>query len=92
MSIHSTLPSGLTVLEVTQLGEALLGTCRSLDQGIADLNIDDDTRDIDTSEAHSEISDEVELCEGCGWWCEVGELELHRGGDLCCEDCRDEED
>lgn len=59
----------------------LNGTTQDLEEvarehGITELT----TRDIQV------IEDEIFLCAGCGWWCEVAECN-DVDGDLLCDDC-----
>lgn len=77
----------MTPEQLDQLGAYLLGTCQSVDDGLAALGLSENE---DLEEA---LRDEcqVERCACCAWWCEYTELEEVDGEPLC-EDCREPEE
>lgn len=62
----------------------LLGTCKSLEEVCSDDEINDKV-------VTDAIDAEIFECDGCGWWCELSELNDDTGRWLC-DDCSDEPD
>lgn len=60
----------------------LRGTCQDIDE-VADYHSAGELT-IDDLEY---IETWVFLCEGCGWWCDVGEMRENEDGEHVCEDC-----
>jgi hypothetical protein len=67
-----------------ELAAYLLGTCHSFDSALEYLELADDVTDYEDEL----LSANVEICLGCGWWHESGDLvhddEANTG---YCEDC-----
>lgn len=71
------------------VAEYLVGTAKSLEEGIAACDLPEDL--IDNSAFLGAIDDAIFMCERCGWWCEQYEAnENPNGGDDICDDCKDE--
>ena len=76
------------LIKITKVAEDIMGTCKNLDdfleeefgEGISTTDID-----IELLRALDDITME---CQGCQWWCEVGEL----NDDQFCSDCAPDED
>lgn len=71
--------------------EHLNGTCLSIEQGCADLDVDPE----DFLDQHCHLLDDAIFnCEGCGWWFEQGEMADDPHDRWVCGDCveGDEED
>ncbi len=64
--------------KVRALADRLLGTTDPL----PDWALDD-------QDVCLELDLLIWLCTGCGWWCEVSEMEADEYEDEYCEDCRD---
>lgn len=75
--------------DLYSLRQYLLGTANSLQQGLLALELDDN--DYDETEILADLSEEIEICNGCDWWHEVSELEFTPEGDVLCEQCREQE-
>jgi len=69
---------------VHELIQALQGTCTTINEHLPDGMTDDDL----TEDDHMAIDNEIFLCDECGWWCEV--CEMNDTGDHICNDCNDE--
>ena len=70
-----------------KLADNLQGTCKSIDDGLRDIDREDDELTIDE---HRELDGLVFECAECGWWCEAGEANENPDGsgeDLC-DDCK----
>lgn len=66
-----------------ELKDYLLGTCLSLDHAIEQLELD-----LEVDWEDEILSANVELCLGCGWWYESGDLVHEDEADTgYCEDC-----
>ena len=72
--------------DIAELIADLQGTCKSISDFLPEGMNQDDLTQNDLSE----IDQEIFLCDGCGWWCEVSESN-DRGGENVCDDCKDEE-
>lgn len=69
------------MINITEIAEALNGSCETLDQVLEDYGFDID----DLAQEQFEKIDVITLqCETCGWWCDAHEVE-----DSVCEDCRE---
>jgi hypothetical protein len=66
--------------------ESLVGTCNDLDQTMVNHNIDPDAMDMGDSVY---MDDHIFLCEECGWWFDLSELN-DSGDGLICLECRPE--
>lgn len=66
--------------------EELMGSCRSL------TDLGEEFEGADNIRAFTDRLDElVFCCEGCCWWCEIGELRNDgTDGEWLCEDCTDD--
>lgn len=78
-----------TNLELDKLADTLQGTCMSLEAGLEQLGLGEELSVADAQYLDSLVF----LCDGCSWWCEVGEANENPdgGGDLC-DDCHEDED
>lgn len=66
-----------------ELADYLIGTCHTLDSAIEFLELD---QEIDWDDEM--LSANIELCLGCGWWHESGDLVHEDEADTgYCEDC-----
>jgi hypothetical protein len=74
-------PRKATPSEITEIADYLRGSCRTMSEGIEAVLGD---KQIDEDDAAVRVQDvgEIELCDGCGWWCETSEM--HDG---VCDDC-----
>lgn len=82
--IHDTDANRVRAREV---GEALLGTCNSLDDNIELVFGEGVTAtDLDTT-LLEEIDDITMECQVCGWWCETGFV----NDEGVCEDCEEDD-
>ena len=61
----------------TDLAEKLVGTCRFIDISIA-LN--------DNIHLIEEFDTLAFSCDGCGWWCDISELN-NENGERFCDEC-----
>lgn len=67
-----------------QAAAELEGTCKSL----SDLG--EEFEGAENVRAFTDRLDEIVfLCDGCGWWCEIGEL-VDRGAEQFCEGCAED--
>jgi sulfur carrier protein ThiS len=66
---------------VTEVAEELQGTCKTLDDVLAEYGLNFEDVAV---EFHQDIAEITEVCETCGWWCEPFEVE-----DNVCQDCRE---
>lgn len=64
-----------------EIADYMLGTCNSTSSAEQMFNVSEDI----VLEACTEH--EVELCDDCGWWCELHELDDGEEGTLVCIDC-----
>lgn len=74
--------------KIQQLADYLLGTCKTVGEGMAASGIDG----LDDSNAQTKLLQaDIELCVNCYWWHEVHELQHNEdeGGGIC-EQCADE--
>lgn len=88
----------LTDEQIQLIAEDLQGTGKLLDQAICDIT-DEEAEGLDEIENWQALCDRVDqlvfLCEGCGWWCEVGdyaEIQENPNGDVCSNCGPDEEE
>jgi hypothetical protein len=70
-----------------KIGSWLQGTCHGPDEAIEHFELE-----CDSSDLQDRLLDiNIELCSGCGWWFESGELMDEYGEqDGFCIDCRDD--
>ena len=67
-------------VKIDEIAEELRGQCMlSLEDILEREGIDENDFD------HSYLDSLVFLCEDCGWWCEISEM--NDSGDWVCEDC-----
>ena len=71
---------------INELAEHLMGTCQSLAEGCETFEIDED--DL-TSEDYQIIDNITQVCNDCGWWCEVADLTVYEDEQMC-YDCKGE--
>ena len=74
------------LIKIIKVAEGIMGTCKNLDDFLEDEfgeGISATDIDIELLRALDDITME---CQGCGWWCETGDL----NGDQTCSDCADE--
>lgn len=75
--------------KMDEVGEALVGTCSSLEDALAVIFGEDNTDlMIYDSALLIRLDDHTMQCEECNWWCETGELDDNQ----ICDDCREDED
>jgi len=75
---------GMTDEQLKMLAENLAGTCDSIETGLEGLDLD--ARDFDVTNVEDALLDyNVEICPGCDWWCDSGELHDGEGCDGCIE-------
>lgn len=69
--------------------DSLLGTCKRLEDAL-ESEFGEEGADLSNFDTKllCELDDVTMPCEGCGWWCETGELD----GYQICNDCRETED
>ncbi len=73
---------------MSKVADYLLGTCKSVDEGIQDeFGEDVELQDIDIK-LLKELDDIAFCCEACGWWSEIS-MAAEDGG--ICTDCEDDE-
>jgi hypothetical protein len=73
--------------QLEQVGEYFRGTCKSVGDAVAALEIGDE---VDENQLEADLLEvETELCVHCSWWHEVCELQYstEHGGGLCCQCC-----
>ncbi len=75
--------------DLYSLKEYLLGTANSLQQGLQALGLDPD--EYDDTEILADLTEHIELCNGCDWWYDIEELDHTPEGDLLCAQCLEEE-
>ena len=73
---------------IDELIQYLQGSCNSLDEGIQTILGDYDSTDL-SPENCDQIDNEIFLCTGCGWWCEVSEMSEEDDEQVCVE-CHNE--
>jgi hypothetical protein len=74
--------AGLTDEQLRQLAENLMGTTDSIETALEALGLDQ--CDFDVTDVEDALLDyNVELCPGCSWWFDSGELNDGEG----CDDC-----
>lgn len=71
---------------VVKIAGDIVGTCGTLSDTCAYHGVSEDDF---TEENWNTFNEIVFECEGCGWWCEVGERNYYDGEDVC-DDCYDE--
>lgn len=72
---------------IDKLIQYLLGSCKSFDEGCADLGFSADELSMEELEV---LDEQIFCCDACGWWeetCDKNDL----GGDALCSDCLDDE-
>ena len=89
--------SNRTIINIQKLIETLQGTCLSMQEGVRMVCGGDVDEEQLTQEQHSEIDQEIFLCETCSWWFEISDQcsETENCSDGNCNDfCQehDEED
>lgn len=62
----------------------LQGTCQSLSGCLENYDLEEDDLSPDDLE---EIDNNIFLCEECGWWCGLEELDEGHDQGMRCEDC-----
>lgn len=72
---------------VEQIIEHLQGSCMSFSEACNSFDIESDKL---TQEELEQIDDTIFCCEGCNWWCDVGERTLNKDEEPVCEDCKNE--
>lgn len=71
--------------KINKVAETIEGTCRSLDDVVQEVFEDPELEFTDLPQELLEALDDMTMqCEGCGWWCETGDLD----DDQVCGDCR----
>lgn len=75
--------------QVDEIISYLQGTTNTLDGAVGIITGNDELDSMDlTPQQLEHIDNEIFLCETCGWWCEVCEM----NGDQTCDDCTEEDD
>lgn len=72
--------------KIEKLIEHLRGTCVSMYEGCADMDIDED--DL-TLEELQQVDNEIFRCASCGWWYDKDECN-EVNGEWVCDDCNEE--
>lgn len=72
---------------IKELAEDLVGTARSLRDGMRACNLEDENEE-DIAVKIEEVG-EIFLCDQCGWWCSMDELN-NLGEEQLCDDCHSE--
>lgn len=75
----------LTKHELNSLVADLQGTCKSIEEGLTSIGLDNDQ--YDAADVEGDIED-IERCCTCSWWFEP--CEMKDNGE--CESCNPEED
>ena len=73
--------------KIIKVAEAIMGTCKNLDDFIEDEfgeGITAGDLDIELLRTLDDITME---CQGCGWWCESGDLD----DEQVCSDCNEDQ-
>ena len=71
--------------KIRRVAEILQGSRKGLDDVLQEVFEDEDLDMMQVDLALlRELDDQVMECDGCGWWCETGELD----DDQVCGDCR----
>lgn len=76
----------LTNKQIDDIIYFLQGSCKSLDEAIeaiTDGEIGSQTAVTNEQELCDRLDNTIFCCDGCGWWCDIGE----ECGDRLCEDC-----
>jgi hypothetical protein len=75
----------LTSSQIDDLIQDLQGTTKSLDTATEELF------GVSAFDLHIEVLSEIDnhifQCDGCGWWCDLGEQSHEVEDDMVCEDC-----
>lgn len=71
--------------KIQELIEYLQGSCKSMYEACADMEMDEDDLTI---EQLQKIDEEIFRCARCGWWYEQPAEEID--GEWVCEDCKNE--
>jgi hypothetical protein len=70
-----------------EIADYAQGTCKADYEIAAEFNLSDS----DADKLHEELNDrDVVHCGGCGWWCEMSEMEGDSGDGERCGDCTEE--
>ena len=77
--------TGISDEDLGLLADRLEGTATSIEVVLEDLELDVDTTDV--LDDLLNLSDPVELCEGCEWWFRSSQLD-----DRLCDSCREDEE
>lgn len=79
----------LTQAQVHEVADHIVGTTKSITQGLQDCGIDATQNDLspDSVIAFDEL---IFCCDTCGWTCDIDEMS-GKDGQVCVE-CADEED
>lgn len=72
--------------QALQVAENILGTCKGLDEVIAEVYGEDFTLEHLTIEETSIIDENVWECPTCGWWVEPCQMATDDACDECTED------
>ena len=75
----------LTPDEITIVCEALLGTCRGVDEMLESYELP--AGDYALEQIGEAMDDHGFLCTGCEWWCEISEQNVDAREDSYCDDC-----
>lgn len=84
--------SGLPEEKILEIAEYLQGTCHSVIGAMAHFDLDESEYDPSDVEADLSSVSNIEICPGCGWWFEAGELTDDEGEPVGCVDCRKDEE
>lgn len=63
--------------------DSLQGTAKPVSEAAEQFGVLED----DLSE-HIATEGEIELCQTCGWWCEISDLDEDENGENICIDCQ----
>lgn len=73
-------------IDIEEVIDYLLGTCKSLDEGISEIYEDKDFTDLTLNQC-TILDDNIMCCECCGWWVNSHEIDENN----FCEDCQEAE-
>lgn len=73
----------MAMTRAEEVADKLLGS-------VADLLDYATVEERDDAEFCAALDQLVMLCDGCGWWCETGEMDT-AGAHAICEQCQDEQ-
>lgn len=75
--------------DVQKIIDTCQGTCTESLQSALEYHYPGMDEDELTGEDHAAIDNEIFMCEGCGWWCEISEAVEDE--DNKCQDCLNDE-